>query len=83
MAEGALDIEAFARAALALPAHARPCFVRQVAAPELTSSFKVKKHTLDLPRVVLEEVLWVRQNDRYLVLTAQLWDDLCRGQVRL
>ena len=89
-----LDVEAFARATLALPAHARPCFVRQVAALELTSSFKIKKHTLDLSTVALHETpsaagapderrLWVRQNDRYVVLTRQLWDDLSRGQARL
>ena len=89
-----LDVEAFARATLALPAHARPCFVRQVAALELTSSFKIKKHTLDLSTVARHETssaagapderrLWVRQNDRYVVLTRQLWDDLSRGQARL
>lgn len=81
--DGALDAEAFARATLALPAHARPCFVRQVAALELTSSFKVKKHALDLASVVTRELLWVRQGDGYVVLSAEVWDDLCRGQVRL
>ncbi|MEO6603460.1 MAG: AMP-binding protein [Polyangiaceae bacterium] len=87
------DADAFARAALALPAHARPCFVRQVAALELTSSFKVKKHVLDLASAALHEALgvgatnsprvWARQEDRYVVLTPELWDDLCRGQARL
>jgi fatty-acyl-CoA synthase len=121
--EAEFDMEGFARAARALPAHARPCFVRQVAALELTSSFKIKKHALDQTTAALHEAfavgapnetrfgvgapnetrfgvgapnetrfgvgapnearLWVRQNDRYVVLTSQLWDDLCRGQARL
>jgi fatty-acyl-CoA synthase len=81
---GALDTAAFARAALALPVPARPCFVRQVAALELSSSFKIKKHALDLTSVSLHETrVWVRQDQRYVVLTAELWDDLCRGQARL
>ncbi|MEO7037975.1 MAG: AMP-binding protein [Polyangiaceae bacterium] len=73
----------FAQAALALPAHARPCFVRGVPTLELTSSFKIKKRTLDLAALVVREVLWVRQHDSYVVLTLKLWDDLCRGQARL
>ncbi|MET0795637.1 MAG: AMP-binding protein [Polyangiaceae bacterium] len=81
--EAEFDAPAFARAALALPAHARPCFVRPVAALELSSSFKIKKHALELNRVALQEALWVRQDTRYVVLTAQLWDDLCRGLARL
>ncbi len=82
-ASSPFDAEAFARASLALPAHARPCFVRPVAALELTSSFKIRKHTLDLSSARLHEALWVRQNGRYVVLTQKLWDDLCRGQARL
>ena len=77
------DAEGFARAALSLPSAARPCFVRPVSELDLTSSFKVKKHALDLSRVALQEALWVRQNDRYVVLTHELWNALCRGQARL
>jgi fatty-acyl-CoA synthase len=102
-AEGVLDVHAFARAALALPAPARPCFVRQVPALELSSSFKIKKRALDLGRGALHEAfaadvtnearlsadapdpvgLWVRQNERYVVLSPELWDDLRSGQARL
>ncbi len=87
VSHGAFDAPAMARAALALPAHARPCFVRPVPSLELTSSFKIKKRALDLAIVaataVEGESLWVRQNDSYVVLTRKLWDDLCRGQARL
>jgi acyl-CoA synthetase (AMP-forming)/AMP-acid ligase II len=89
VAQGAFDAAALARAARALPAHARPCFVRPVAALEHTSSYKIKKRALDLSRALAsdesdsEESLWVRQNDSYVVLTRKLWDDLCRGQARL
>jgi len=83
VSEGPFDAEGMARAALALPTHARPCFVRVVPSLEHTSSFKIKKRELELSRVVLGESLWVRQNDSYVVLTPELWDDLCRGQARL
>jgi fatty-acyl-CoA synthase len=77
------DAEAAARAARALPVHARPCFVHPVASIEHTSSFKIKKRALDLAHAAAGESLWVRQNDSYVVLTQKLWDDLCRGQARL
>ena len=80
---GEFDAAAFARAALALPAHARPCFVRPVAALDHTSSFKVKRRAIDLESVALGGSVWVRQNGSYVVLTQKLWDDLGRGQARL
>jgi len=89
VSEGAFDGDAFARAAQALPVHARPCFVRPVPALEHTSSYKIKKRALDLANLLNgsdgggAEALWVRQNDSYVVLTQKLWDDLCRGQARL
>jgi len=81
--ERAFDAERLARAALALPVHARPCFVRPVPSLELTSSFKIKKRALDLASAAAGELLWVRQNESYVVLTRKLWDDLVRGQARL
>jgi len=81
--EGPLDASSMARAAQALPVHARPCFVRPVPSLAHTSSFKIKKRTLDLASAVAGESLWVRQNDSYVVLTQELWDALCRGQARL
>ncbi len=89
VSEGAFDAAGMARAALALPVHARPCFVRPVPSLERTSSFKIKKRALDLPTAAASaasassESVWVRQNDSYVVLTQELWDDLCRGQARL
>jgi fatty-acyl-CoA synthase len=83
VSEGPFDVARMARAALALPVHARPCFVRPMPSLEHTSSFKIKKHALDLGRLAASESLWVRQNDAYVVLTQNLWDDLCRGQARL
>jgi len=89
VSEGPFDAPSMARAALALPTHARPCFVRSVPSLEHTSSFKIKKRALDLASAVASEPsdrgesLWVRQNDSYVVLTRKLWDDLCRGQARL
>jgi len=83
VSQASFDAEAMARAARALPAHARPCFVRPVPALEHTSSYKIKKRALDLSSLVEGESLWVRQNDSYVVLTRKLWDDLCRGQARL
>ncbi len=83
VSDGAFDPQRFAEAASALPSHARPCFVRPVPSLELTSSFKIKKRALDLATVARSESLWVRQAGRYVVLTLELWDDLCRGQARL
>ena len=85
VAPGAFDAPRFAAVARGLPAHARPCFVRPVATLELTSSLKVKKRALDLATLVVraDPSLWVRQEDSYVVLTRQLWDDLCRGEKRL
>lgn len=79
------DPAEFAEAARALPSHARPCFVWPVASLELTSSLKIKKRALDLSSLISahDVPVWVRQDDRYLVLTRELWDDLCRGQKRL
>jgi fatty-acyl-CoA synthase len=77
------DAERFATATLALPTHARPCFVRSVPELELTSSFKIKKRALDLAELVHSGALWVRQRDSYVVLTAKLWDDLLSGHARL
>jgi fatty-acyl-CoA synthase len=81
------DALRFAEAARALPAHARPCFVRRVPALEFTSSFKLKKRALDLATLLsaegATESLWVRQGDSYVVLTHELWDDLCRAEKRL
>ena len=81
--QGTFDAVRFAQATLALPAHARPSFVRPVSALVLTSSFKIKKRALDLATAVGTEALWVRQNGSYVVLTRELWDDLYRGQARL
>ena len=83
--QGDFDPLKFAEAARALPSHARPCFVWPVALFELTSSLKIKKRALDLSSLIGAQSvpLWVRQDDRYLVLTLELWDDLCRGRKRL
>ena len=81
--EGAFDASRFAHVVLSLPTHARPCFVEPVSALSLTSSFKIKKQRPDLARKAQRETLWVRQHDRYVVLTPELWDALCRGQARL
>ncbi|HEY1534789.1 MAG TPA: AMP-binding protein [Polyangiaceae bacterium] len=81
--DASFDVTRVAAAARALPAHARPCFVRVVAVLELTSSFKIKKRALDLSAIAGAQALWVRQQDSYVVLTQKLWDDLCRGQARL
>jgi fatty-acyl-CoA synthase len=83
VSEGPFDEQRMARAALALPAHARPCFVRPVPSLEQTSTLKIKKHTFELADVAGSESVWVRQNDGYVVLTQKLWDDLCRGRTRL
>lgn len=80
---GSFDADRFARAASLLPSHARPCFVRPVAALELTSSFKPRKRAFELNRLRLTETLWVRQLGCYVVLTEKVWDDLCRGEARL
>ncbi len=77
------DAARFAGAASVLPSHARPCFVRPVAALDLTSSLKIKKRALELASLLELETLWVRQGDSYVVLTRNLWDDLGRGQARL
>ncbi len=77
------DAARFASAALALPPHARPCFVRPVATLDLTSSLKIKKRALELSSVLERDAVWVRQGDSYVVLTQNLWDDLGSGRARL
>ncbi|HKO53300.1 MAG TPA: AMP-binding protein [Polyangiaceae bacterium] len=83
VSDGPFDVARIARAALALPVHARPCFVRPVPSLEHTSSFKIKKRSLDLTNAPPGASMWVRQNDSYVVLTRELWDAVCRGQARL
>ncbi|MEI9950022.1 MAG: AMP-binding protein [Pseudomonadota bacterium] len=47
VSEGPFDAARLARAARALPPHARPCFVHTVPSLEHTSSFKIKKRAFD------------------------------------
>jgi len=81
--KGGFDPARFAEAAAELPAHARPCFVRVVPELELTSTLKLKKRPPTLAPNEGAPDLWVKIADRYVVLTAKVWDDLCCGRARL
>jgi fatty-acyl-CoA synthase len=90
LADGArLDGEAlYGHVEAALPAYARPAFVRTLPAPQLTGTFKVRKTQLveeGFDPAVVAAPLFVRDDQRraYLPLGAELHEKLRAGGVRL
>jgi fatty-acyl-CoA synthase len=82
---GSFDVAAFEHAVTALPAHARPCFVRVVHEFAMTESMKVKKRALaqegvDPARV--SDTLLFRSGDRYEPLTVAVYERFLAGALR-
>jgi citronellyl-CoA synthetase len=78
----------YARVEQALPAWARPAFVRLIEAPDLTATFKVRKHALQRegfdPKLI-PDALFYRDDARraYLPLSPDAADAIRAGRVRL
>jgi len=86
--DGAPDLEAIARAALALPRYARPLFLRLTPALEATATFKPVKRTLvaegfDPSKVADPLYLYEGEMGRYEVLDAARYAAVVSGATRL
>jgi fatty-acyl-CoA synthase len=84
--DGPFDSGGFWRVAQGLPAYAQPRFVRVLNQFDTTGTFKIQKTQLrqegvDPTRV--SDPLFLRQDDGYVELTPELWQDLTGGRVRL
>jgi fatty-acyl-CoA synthase len=84
--DGKFDPSAFWRAAQGLPSYAQPRFVRVLEQMQTTGTFKIQKTQLksdgvDPTRV--HDPIFLRQEDGYVPLTAELWTQVQQGQVRL
>lgn len=84
--EKTFDLTAFHEASRQLPAYARPRFIRVVSELSTTSTHKIQKQSLrnegvDPSRV--SDPLHVLVDDSYLPLTADRWDELTSGKIRL
>lgn len=70
-----------------LPSYARPQFVRLLNKVDMTGTFKLKK--LDLqkegfhPSQVSDHIYYLTSKGRYERLTADLYDQICSGEIRL
>jgi fatty-acyl-CoA synthase len=86
VAEGPLDVQAFHRATLELPAYARPRFVRVVRELNTTSTHKIQKQTLRQDGVnpdTIADPLYVLLDTGYAPLTPARWGDIQAGHLRL
>lgn len=83
--EGEIDLDVLHAAAAALPAYARPAFVRRVAALDHTASGKTITARLREEGIDTQDPLWVRLDDAacYAPLTALLRRALTAGTLRL
>jgi fatty-acyl-CoA synthase len=84
--DGDLDIGAFWQVTQELPSYAQPRFVRVLRQLSTTGTFKIQKMQLrsdgvDPTRV--DDPLFLRQDDGYVLLTPELWRDVVEGRVRL
>lgn len=87
---GSFDAESFHHYVdSALPAYARPLFVRIGAQVDVTGNFKNRKTRLQnegfSPEAAAPDPLWFRddQAHTYVPLTRELWEKLASGQLRL
>ncbi|RLB65992.1 MAG: long-chain-acyl-CoA synthetase [Deltaproteobacteria bacterium] len=83
---GAFDADAFWQAAQELPSYAQPRFLRLVDKLETTGTLKIQKHQLRAQGVDPSQVtdpLYLRTNDGYVPLTAELYGAVTTGAMRL
>ena len=84
--EGGLDVAAFWRVVRTLPSYAQPRFVRVLPQLATTGTFKIQKTRLRSEGVDPNRVtdpLYVRQDDGYVPLTSERWDEIVAGRLRL
>ena len=86
--DGAPDLEAIARAALALPRYARPLFLRLAPTLEATATFKPMKRTLaaegfDPAKVADPLYVYDAEREAYVALDAQRYAAIASGAARL
>lgn len=69
-----------------LPPYARPLFVRLLVKVDMTGTFKLKK--LDLqkecfnPSNIEDPVYYLNNKGSYQLLTVELYDQICKGEIR-
>jgi fatty-acyl-CoA synthase len=84
--EGAFDAGGFWQTAQELPAYAQPRFVRVLEQMQTTGTFKIQKTQLRADGVdpgAVADPIYVRQDDGYVPLTAELWQKVLDGELRL
>lgn len=84
--EGAIDLEGFWETAQELPAYAQPRFLRMMSELRTTGTFKIQKTKLRADGVDPSEIddpLYLRTEDGYRPLTAELWADVTAQRIRL
>ncbi len=84
--EAAFDPRAFWDAAQVLPSYAQPRFVRVLTRLDTTGTYKIQKARLRSEGVdpsAVGDPIYVRLDDGYVPLTAELWRDVTEGQLRL
>jgi fatty-acyl-CoA synthase len=84
--DGPFDATAFWRAVQELPSYAQPRFVRVLTELDTTGTFKIQKTRLRSDGVdpaALSDPIYLRRDDGYVPLTAELWDKVTQGALRL
>lgn len=85
---GSLDLAKLATGLCrVLPSYARPQFVRLLTKVDMTGTFKLKK--MDLlkdgfrPSAIEDAVFYMSPRGAYERLTDEVYEQICRGEVRL
>lgn len=84
--EGDFDAEGFWRTAQELPTYAQPRFVRVLTEFATTGTFKIQKNKLKnegIDPTQVSDPLYLRTEDGYVPLTAEGYEAVKRGEVRL
>ncbi|BES89299.1 fatty acid transport protein [Nesidiocoris tenuis] len=71
----------------ALPAYARPIFIRIIHQLEMTGTYKMKKYDLQKdgfnPRKVLDQIFFLGTTGTYDLLTPEMYNQIVTGKIRL
>lgn len=85
--DNTVDIEALAQGVdKMLPSYARPVFLRKVAVLEMTGTYKIKKYVLQKEAydpIVVKDPLFIRSGRTYVPFTAEEYQGLQSGHIRL
>lgn len=87
-ADGTLDLKQLAAGLRkVLPSYARPQFLRLLTKVNMTGTFKLQKMDLQKdgfrPDETTDAVFYLAANGEYERLTADLYEKICGGQLRL